>query len=100
MLQRRNNVFIVFAITRQTLLDDYILVILPNRKGALYVLDSQLNSVDIAMSGLRSSNPLLLGIGAADAADSGCGTQYDRGIPSTCWPMYARIRLVEMGAVW
>jgi len=38
------------------------------------------------LSGLRSSNPLLLGIGAADAANSGCGTQYDRGIPKTCWP--------------
>jgi hypothetical protein len=26
--------------------------------------------------------------------------QYDRGMPRTCWPIYASIRLVEIGAVW
>ena len=26
--------------------------------------------------------------------------QYERGMPRTCWPTYARIRLVEIGATW
>jgi hypothetical protein len=38
------------------------------------------------MSGPRSSIPLLLGIEPTEAANSGCGSQYDRGIPNTCWP--------------
>jgi hypothetical protein len=61
-------------------------VILTNHQRVLYNLAGQRDSADMAMSGLRSSNPLVLGIGAADAANSGCGIQYERGIPNTCWP--------------
>jgi hypothetical protein len=28
------------------------------------------------------------------------GAQYERGMPSTCSPMYERIMLVEIGATW
>jgi hypothetical protein len=87
MLQRRKNCFHLVgyhAVNSFERLDFW--VILPNRGRAHYSLAGQRNSADIETSDLRSSNPLLLGIGTAGAANSGCIAQYDRGIPNTCWP--------------
>ena len=49
-------------------------------------------SQSLAESGRRVSNP------RPSAWEAGNDAQYDRGIPSTCWPIKPRIRLLETGA--